>query len=57
VPPADDGTTRKRVTIELQRLEDPIAGTIQSGAGPPESFLGWTGLLAALQGALGATRP
>lgn len=51
---ADDGAgpLAARVIIEMHRLEDPIAGTLHAGSDSPQPFLGWTGLLAALQGAL-----
>jgi hypothetical protein len=41
-----------RVTIEMDRLEDPIGGLVHAGTEPPQRFRGWTGLLAALQATL-----
>ena len=45
---------RTLVTIEVDSVEDPIAGRLSTETQPPERFLGWTELLAALQSALEA---
>jgi hypothetical protein len=47
------GPELARVIIELDRLEDPISGFVCAGPRQPQRFRGWTGLLAALQSALG----
>jgi hypothetical protein len=43
----------KRVMVELERRERPISGTVRAGSGSPDrAFVGWIGLLAALEAAL-----
>ena len=43
-----------RVTIELKRTETPILGTVYVEAEPDRPFVGWIGLLAALEAVLDA---
>lgn len=45
---------RTLVTIEVESVEHPIAGRLSTETQPPERFMGWTELLAALQNALEA---
>jgi hypothetical protein len=37
------------VTIEMDRLDDPIRGLVLAATEPAQRFRGWTGLLAVLQ--------
>jgi hypothetical protein len=39
--------------VELERREDPISGTVRAESEPDRPFVGWIGLLAALEAALG----
>ena len=41
-----------RVTVELKRTEKPILGTVSLESRPDRPFVGWIGLLAALEAAL-----
>jgi hypothetical protein len=41
-----------RVTIEVERTEEPIQGTLCVETRPDCCFVGWIGLLAALEAAL-----
>jgi hypothetical protein len=43
----------RRVTVELERHEQPISGRVLAELGPERTFVGWIGLLAALEAALG----
>jgi hypothetical protein len=42
-----------QVIVELERRENPISGTVRSEAEVDRPFVGWMGLLAALEAALG----
>ena len=42
-----------RVIIDLARREKPIMGTVRSESEVDRPFLGWMGLLSALEAALG----
>jgi hypothetical protein len=42
-----------RVIIDLERRENPIGGTVRAASEPARPFVGWMGLLAALEAALG----
>jgi hypothetical protein len=52
-PPACRMTVVTRVIVELERRENPISGTVRSQAEGNRPFVGWLGLLAALEAALG----
>jgi hypothetical protein len=43
----------RRVIVELERAENPISGTVQIESERDRPFVGWIGLLAALEAALG----
>jgi hypothetical protein len=43
-----------RVIVELERREHPISGTVHSESEMERPFVGWIGLLAALDAAIGA---
>lgn len=51
-PGAHHGLVR-RVTVELERREQPISGTVRVESEPDRPFVGWIGLLASLEAALG----
>lgn len=42
-----------RVIVDLERRENPIGGTVRAESEPERRFVGWMGLLAALEAALG----
>jgi hypothetical protein len=42
-----------RVIIDLERRENPIGGTVRAESAAPRPFVGWMGLLAALEAVLG----
>lgn len=46
---ADDASARLQVTLDLEPGADPIAGSCTHGSGPAECFVGWLGLMAALE--------
>jgi hypothetical protein len=46
---ADEVAARVAVRLELEPGADPIAGSCTCGDGPPERFVGWLGLMAALE--------
>jgi hypothetical protein len=50
----DEAVTR--VVIDLERRENPIGGTVRAASEPARPFVGWMGLLAALEAALGTER-
>jgi hypothetical protein len=37
-----------RVTIEIERGVEPLAGGVDDGSGSPRTFVGWMGLAAVL---------
>jgi hypothetical protein len=45
-----------RVIVDLERRENPIGGTVRAESEPARPFVGWMGLLAALEAALGTDR-
>jgi hypothetical protein len=45
----DAGTSARRIAIRLDRSDDPIEGIVVGDGDEERSFLGWTGLLAALE--------
>jgi hypothetical protein len=45
-----------RAIVELERRENPIRGTVRGESEPDRPFVGWMGLLTALEAALGTER-
>jgi hypothetical protein len=45
------------VTVKLHRRERLLSGTVRENNHPERSFVGWVGLLIALEAAFGSERP